>query len=242
VRFFLSFIFICSMLATNAVAQPYVKMFGGVNYSKLRSESIYFSADYDAGAIVGGALGYRLKAPVPGEVSLELEGSHVKANFGSPGTPPPSCVDGVEPSATCLYSADDSFVDDFAHGNLRSVAGFSNIIYSPPKFHDRFSFYVGAGAGVMRAKFNYQEFVGVEVIDAIYIGSYVNAEMRQTSFSWQAIGGVAAQLGPHVELFAEGRYRRAVVKSEVLDSDVFAALENKTSMVNALAGVRFSFH
>lgn len=94
----------------------------------------------------------------------------------------------------------------------------------------------------MRAKFNYQEFVGVEVIDAIYIGSYVNAEMRQTSFSWQAIGGVAAQLGPHVELFAEGRYRRAVVKSEVLDSDVFAALENKTSMVNALAGVRFSFH
>lgn len=191
-----------------------------------------------ASPLFGGAIGAGMGAHFPGALRIELEVARRGLRSGEPGDLPP-CLPFDAPACGIDPGEWPDALDQY--GAARAVSGLVNVAWESPPALDGLRFYAGAGLGVARVRFRSQQFVPIEIVDAILLATYENEDRRNFSFAWQAMGGVSLDIAPNWSVFAEGRYfsarRREAPFSWAPDHDRRASLRG----VSALGGLRYSF-
>lgn len=191
--------------------------------------SVGWNTEFDTGYAVSAALGKRFNF-FRGELEVAYQSNGVDTHSGVT-VADSIALDGED--AGVLITGSDNLgvtVGDLVadgQGDLDTIFVMANVYYDFGA-GGRFKPYVGAGAGVGFVDVDYSPSATAIIQD------------DATAFAYQAMAGVAYEVGPATELFAGYRYR-ATTDVEV-EATLFSAdfdVENSASIIEA--GLRFNF-
>ena len=239
-------------LTTPAGADPYVSIFGGLNFSKNKVGTSGFAnnmsgeliplanlveSDTSHERVIGGAFGYQIAMPSSGAWRLELEGSSEKSEEGELFLP----INGTEIAPGVFWVNYDNPTPDFAYNLYRTTSGMFNAVYLTPPIGGGLHPYFGGGVGAAKITLDSKKFTTVEILDAIKIGELEETQEDFLAFQWQVLAGVSVDVTKSLEFFVEGRFRRAS-RSErnELSNGVIAIKQNVTTK-HASGGLRYKF-